>query len=110
MKPVFDREQAMKTTGDDMELLRELIEVFLDQRDELLEQIETAIERKDPATLQRAAHSMKGALLNLGGRAAGEVALQLEVKGAEGSTEDVDNILQQLKTAIAEFEQAVSDI
>ena len=110
MTMIFDKEQAMKTTGGDEELFRDLVEVFRDQRDEILGQIETAIANQDPESLKRAAHSMKGALLNLGGRAAGEVAFRLESRGAEGSATDEDGSLQQLKTAITDFEQAVAEV
>jgi HPt (histidine-containing phosphotransfer) domain-containing protein len=110
MNPVFDEEQAMKITAGDRDLFRELVQVFGDQKDSLLAQIDKAIKVNDPRALTLAAHSLKGSLLNLGGQAAGEIARQLEALGCEGTIGEASRILDRLKEAVALFEQAVARI
>ena len=110
MNQVFDEEQAMKITAGDRDLFRELVQVFGDQKDSLLSEIETAIRKADPQTLTLAAHSMKGSLVNLGGQAAGEIARQLEALGRDGVIGEAGEILDRLIEAVALFEETVAEI
>jgi HPt (histidine-containing phosphotransfer) domain-containing protein len=68
----------MDSVGGDSELLNVVIETFFEESETLLQQIEVSIQQGDAATLQRAAHTLKGILLSVGARRASTWAFKLE--------------------------------
>jgi CheY-like chemotaxis protein/HPt (histidine-containing phosphotransfer) domain-containing protein len=76
-----DKARALKYVDGDENLLRELVQLFLDDCPRLLIDLRNAIAQQDAATLQRVAHTIKGAVANFGDRSAGETARQLETMG-----------------------------
>ncbi len=67
-KMPLDVTAAMKIVGDDKDLLIELIEVFLDNKDQLREALVSAVREKNMEAIHAAAHQMKGALSHLAAR------------------------------------------
>jgi HPt (histidine-containing phosphotransfer) domain-containing protein len=65
----------------DRALLKEIVELFLEDAPGQLADIRTALVRADGAALERAAHTLKGAVGNFGARAAAEAVLELELMG-----------------------------
>jgi HPt (histidine-containing phosphotransfer) domain-containing protein len=77
----FDRERILANVDGDMELLKEVVSMFLGEYPKTMEDIRDAIDRGDPHRLNRAAHALKGSVGNFGGRNAFETALRLEIMG-----------------------------
>jgi PAS domain S-box-containing protein len=69
---------VLAAIGDDRELLRELIEAFLQESPQLVRGIEEAIAARDGEALQRQAHSLKSAIQFFGLKRATELARRLE--------------------------------
>jgi HPt (histidine-containing phosphotransfer) domain-containing protein len=69
---------------DDKGLLQELIGLFFDGIPKLLSAIQESITRRDARALERAAHTLKGAVSNFGAKSACDAALRLEVIGRGG--------------------------
>lgn len=88
---------AFETVAGDKELLVELINVFINERDVMLSEIQTAIHSSDSKELRRSAHAFKGALFHLGADQIAEIAAQLESKGQNGVFENSQSIFDQLK-------------
>ena len=63
---VFDRERTLASVDGDMELLREVVGLFLEEYPKTLAEIRDAIDEGDPHRLNRAAHSLKGSVGNFG--------------------------------------------
>ena len=59
----FDSAALWERVNRDMELLRDLVDLFAQQYPALLEGIETAIEQRSFADLQKVSHKLKGSLL-----------------------------------------------
>jgi len=78
---VFDREQTLASVDGDMELLREVVSLFLGEYPKTMEEIRDAIAGGDPHRLNRAAHSLKGSVGNFCARATFDAALRLEMMG-----------------------------
>lgn len=68
----------------DIELLVEIVTLFLETYSQLLSDVECAISRKDATDLCRAAHTLKGAVANFGAKALVEQAGALEMMGKDG--------------------------
>ena len=63
--PVFDYEDFLHRIDGDVDLLKEVIEIFLEDTPALLEELYTAIKQGDAKAVERAAHTLKGATANI---------------------------------------------
>ncbi len=111
---IVDWNSAFETVGGLRPLLLELIEVFLKEKDEMLNTVEKSMASGHEQNIRISAHSLKGALGHLGALTASETAGQLESL-AGNSPVDIDacrELFRQLKTLITnvckEFEKFVS--
>jgi len=75
---VFDREQAMATTGGDQELLVEIVGLFLEDCPEMVAEIGRALAAGDADAARRAAHTLKGSVAVLGAQALAAAAREVE--------------------------------
>jgi PAS domain S-box-containing protein len=105
---VFDRAAALEHTGGDEGLLRELVGIFLGEYPGWLEQMRRAIGAGDAKTLQRWAHTLKGALVSLGAKAALEEARGLEAQARAGEMTDADARRARLEEALARLRPALA--
>ena len=94
---VFDIQTALKTMGEDGELLKEIAALFLESLPENLAEIKRAVTEGDAAGLERAAHSLKGAVGNFGAKRAYEAARRLEFIGKEDRMKTADKGLTALE-------------
>ena len=100
MHPI-DLSHALQATDGDLELLQEVLEVFLEEYPTLLAQMETALSAGNKAVVQRASHTIKGTLRLFGNVPSREIAETLEQMGASGSLENATESYESLKTSLA---------
>ena len=67
--------------GDDEELARRLVELFVEQSGSLIEQVRAAIDTGDAEGLRRAAHALKGTISNFPPGPARIIAARMETLG-----------------------------
>jgi CheY-like chemotaxis protein len=77
-KAILDRVEG------DAALLKEVTELFVQDAPKMLAEIETSIRQNDPGALERAAHTLKGAIGNFGAPEACQIILMLESMGRDG--------------------------
>jgi CheY-like chemotaxis protein/HPt (histidine-containing phosphotransfer) domain-containing protein len=94
----------------DIELARELVEIFLDDSPKILSGIRSAFERADHEALERGAHSMKGMLGYFSNRRAVEATLRLQTMsvngdwaGAREAWAELEKAVESLKPSLAAF-------
>jgi HPt (histidine-containing phosphotransfer) domain-containing protein len=104
-KPVFDREGLLERLGGDTELLDEILGIFHDECKEMLATVRSAVGDGDAHRVERAAHSLKGALLNISAEAAAEQALRLEQVGRAGELELCSEMLSDLEEEVDRLQQ-----
>jgi signal transduction histidine kinase/CheY-like chemotaxis protein/ligand-binding sensor domain-containing protein len=97
---VIDQDEALARVEGDLELLRELVELFLNDAPKLLLEVSDSVERCDEKALEQAAHKFKGPLGTLGARATLEIVKKLEAMGREGGLTDACATLESLETEI----------
>ncbi len=102
VEQVINRKELLTRLDDDVELLQELIELFLEDYPDLISEIESAIESQDAETLRRSAHTLKGSVGNFCAEAAFKTAAQLEQCGAAA---DFQTAVAQLPTLVSEMAQ-----
>ena len=108
MQPI-DLTLALKATDGDVELLKDVIEAFLEEYPVLLAQLEPAILAGDCAVVQRASHTIKGTLRLFGDVPAKGFAECLESMGQSGDLKHAAEIADSLKVALASLRMQLMD-
>jgi response regulator RpfG family c-di-GMP phosphodiesterase len=101
---LFNRETALACVNGDLELLREIIVLFLDDSQRMTAELREAIVERDPTRLQRVAHTLKNSLGYFGVEKALQTALALEAKGRETDLEGVEELFDTLVEQLERLE------
>ena len=106
----FDLEDALEKVGGDMEIFREIIEVFLESYPDQLREIRRAIDDRDPGLVERTSHTLKGSVGTFAAKKAYETALRLEIIGREGRLEEAPREYSKLEQELNELDAALKEI
>ncbi|HVV00491.1 MAG TPA: response regulator, partial [Verrucomicrobiae bacterium] len=96
---VLQELREMPPSDEGVSMLRELIDLFLENAPQRLAQIARAAD--DPEQLMFHAHAMKSMSLNLGARRIVELAAQLESMARAGNMSAVPGAIRDLETAMS---------
>lgn len=96
-----DLNAALEVVDGDIELLRDVVEMFLQEYPAQIETLREALAQQDAPGVESAAHRLKGILGNVGGIAARHPAHYLETMGEEGELDGGEIALQELEGEIA---------
>ena len=108
--PAFNKEELLSAFEDDWDFLEEVVDMFISDYPAMMTTIREALENKDAKTLHRAAHSLKGVLLNFQADASAKTALMLEEMGRRGELEGADEKYKMLVGEIADLERILLDL
>ena len=81
----------------DKEIVKEIIEIYIQEYPERMEKLAKNIQEKDMDSLYKNAHSMKGVTANFFDKDTEEIARILEKKGKEEDATGLDELYEQLK-------------
>jgi CheY-like chemotaxis protein/HPt (histidine-containing phosphotransfer) domain-containing protein len=84
-REVLDRDTALAQVGGDADLLAEVVAVFRDTCERVLDEIRMAIAAGDARAVEHAAHRLKGSLATLAASCARDAAVRLEETGRTGN-------------------------
>jgi HPt (histidine-containing phosphotransfer) domain-containing protein len=104
---VVDFAAALRRLEGSQELLRDLINFFLEDAPDLLSTIEHALETGDLLRVRRAAHSLKGLAANFGAESATVAASCLEQHAEAKRDDQLPAAYVQLKQDISRLMQAL---
>lgn len=105
-KPL-DPKLLLKMVEGDMEFLRGIVQVFIEESPAYLAEVRAAIERGDASELEGKAHRLKGAVGGLAGCAASRVASRLEQMGREDDLAEAIEAYATLEQEIERFRDAI---
>lgn len=105
-----DTEGLLARTEHDFELIRQLVELFGESSPRLLGAVREAIEKGNPAALERAAHSLRGSLANLAAVNAATIAGELEALGKSGTVQGGASCLVRLEGELARVTAALATL
>ncbi|HNO78276.1 MAG TPA: response regulator [Phycisphaerae bacterium] len=103
-------ERALDQMGGDVELMHEILRIFIDTAPQLLETIQTASNQNDADGLHMAAHSLKGAASNICADATQAVAFKLERMGRERDLAGADSLLSELEKHLSDLKRYITSI
>jgi two-component system sensor histidine kinase/response regulator len=104
---VLDEVAFLDRCGGDLELGRELIQVFLDEYPPFLAAIREAVARGDAALVNGSAHKLKGSAGTFGAARVVATALRLEEMGEADQLEDAAEVCAELETALSELRDSL---
>ncbi len=84
----------------DAAVVSDLVRMFLEDTERILEQLDDAVGLKDSAACERLAHAVRGASLNLGAKGLAGLARELEEGAARGETSDARPRLGAMRQAL----------
>ncbi len=93
----------MTAVAGDRQLLQEVVEAFLEECPELLDQARAAVAAADAILLRRSAHTIKGIMLTLGLEMPGALAAELEEMGRSSDLSAAPPILSRLESQLDEI-------
>jgi PAS domain S-box-containing protein len=99
----MDHAAALARVEGDAGLLSEMAELFLNNSPKLLEEMRRAVERRDAAALERAAHTLKGSVANFGAREPFEAAEKLEQAALQGDFSSALNAFRELEASLGQL-------
>ncbi len=109
-KAVFDKDEALKMFDDDVEFLKELVEIFINDAPGHMSEIREAVDNRNSEALDKSAHKLKGAVANFGKNATTDTAFKLETMGKEANLDGVEDVcdtlvkdVERLLNALDEF-------
>ena len=98
--PVFDRASALLRVGGDLQLLREIGALFVDESGPALQELRQAVAARDSAAIERKAHELKGSIANFGAGSAFQAAFELEQRGRSGNLEHIDGLFNRFADSL----------
>jgi HPt (histidine-containing phosphotransfer) domain-containing protein len=101
VKLVLEREALLETFENDVQLLAEIIRVFLEDTPGRLANLRAAVIGRDSNQIANGSHSLRGSLSMFGAKAAVEAVQRLEYMGRQREVEFVDE-------AFSAFEREMS--
>ena len=108
MNKIFDYSEALARADGDVELLRELIRLFLENYPCRLEQMKEAIATSDAEELARAACDLRISIGILGAQTACEILLVLETMGIYNDFQRAGATWLLLQGQLEELQQELS--
>jgi len=103
MSFTVDWDAAMASVNQDRDLLKMVIDAFLQESVQIQDRVKNAIATNDAGLLQRSGHTLKGTMMSLGAAPWSEVAEKLEELGATGSTEGASSLMANLEEHMPEL-------
>ncbi len=109
-KESLDGSAILERLGGDKDLLREVVNLFLEKHEKQLREIRDAIDCGDASRLEQAAHTLKGSLGNFHAHASIRTASLLEEMGRSGELDGAREALAEMERQIARLKPALTEL
>jgi HPt (histidine-containing phosphotransfer) domain-containing protein len=106
-KAPFDRASLWERVNEDMELLRDLLQIFKQESPVMLQKLQAALEQKSFPDVAKFSHKLKGSALQFSASPAAATAARLEKMGQSHVLEGSAEAFEQLKNEITDLVEAL---
>jgi len=103
----FDPAALWARLNGDVDLLRELVQIFSQESPHLLENISAAIERGSCEEVRKFSHKLKGSALQFSGSGVATLAASLEQMGEHNKLEGAALVFSDLEREVANLEKSL---
>jgi two-component system, sensor histidine kinase and response regulator len=104
---VFDPKEALARVDGDIELMSNLVDLFLTESVAMMEAIRAAVANKSSGKVEKTAHRLKGSVSIFGAKIVSETALALETMGREGNLASASKTFALLEQEMAHLQFAL---
>jgi HPt (histidine-containing phosphotransfer) domain-containing protein len=101
----LDLDAALSRVGGQLDLLKELAALFIDDYPNDLNQIRASLKAHDAKQLERSAHRLKGSVANFGAPGLWALAAEIERKGKTEDWFGVPELVSQLEERLERMKQ-----
>jgi signal transduction histidine kinase/DNA-binding response OmpR family regulator/HPt (histidine-containing phosphotransfer) domain-containing protein len=108
--PIFDRAGMLARLMDDEELIRLVVDGFLEDLPRQITALKAALEARDAPGVERQAHTLKGASANVGGERLREVAYEMEQAARAGDLNAAGIYLAELEAEGMRLTHAMTEV
>ncbi|MEW6711515.1 MAG: response regulator, partial [Candidatus Riflebacteria bacterium] len=106
--PVFDRQSLFERIMEDDKMMNDLLESFIVDAANLLENLQDAAEKKDIELIKSLAHKLKGASANISAIELSQNSAQLEHEIRNGNLQNIDEMVENIVESYKKFCKVVS--
>ncbi len=106
---LIDWADALNAVNGDKALLKDVMEAFIEEAPQLLDEIGQAVRAGNAAELRRAAHTLKGSLRFFGAHVATEHAFRLETMGKNEELTDASESLDKLASELSRIQSELTE-
>ncbi len=110
IEPIFNYKEFMKRVIDDKELAKTVLNNFIEDIPNQIEQLNNNLKSGNIKESERIAHSIKGASANIGGEALREIAYRIEKFCKEQNLNEAISLLPTLKSKFEELKSVIKEI
>ena len=108
VQDIFDKAGLLERLIGDEELANEILGGFLEDVPRKFAALKEAIDKRDAPSVQREAHTLKGASADVGGKALLETAFAIEKAGEAGDLETVKACMPELEAQFERLKEAMN--
>ena len=110
MQGPIDYERIEDATGGDREFLEELVDIFLTDADERVEELKDALSKGEADTFSRTAHKLKGSSANMGAVRLTDIAKDMEQLGKTASLSGAEALMQPLQDELIRVRETLEQM
>jgi HPt (histidine-containing phosphotransfer) domain-containing protein len=103
----INRKDLAERLDNDIELFRELAELFMEDSTSLMQKIQDSIDSSDHIQLRKSAHTIKGSVSNFSAQKAYDAAFNLESIGKNEELDRAESAFEELKGEIKNLKEAM---
>ena len=101
--PVIDLVSALERTGGDLEFLKELLDLYIEDHQEKIKRLELALRSKNFPEAEGLTHTLKGSTANLGLSSLEKIFVLMEKKAKHKRFDDLEEGLTHLEQEFNRF-------
>ena len=109
-KEIFDKKILLGRLDGDEEIFREIVQAFLKDTPLQMEKLKQALQEGNVVGVERQAHLLKGAAMNMGGKELQTVAWEMEVVAKEGDLSGARSLVEKLEQAFERLKGVLSNL
>ena len=95
--PVFKKELLAERLMGDENILKEILDIFIEESGMQIESLKGHIEKKDLEKIKMQAHTIKGASANIGGEVLRRTAFEMEEAADKGDFAEIASLMPELE-------------
>ena len=110
MQSPIDYERIEDATGGDREFLEELVDIFLTDAEERVEELKEALSRGEADAFSRTAHKLKGSSANMGAVRLTDIARDMESMGRSASLNGAEALMGPLQEELVRVRESLRNL